>query len=320
MQWRVVMTHLRSLLLLVSAALGVSCSADDPHPQKQSSTEQGRSALIEARELWGVAWGSDATVLRRQDGRIAPVLPAPAAVAVSLPTELGDDALSLVDSGTRMELRFSAKGMRRVQAEIDGGVVVYRGAAPGGGNVFVRSGPEGIEDFVELKRPLAVPELRYALELRGVAGLRLVDSVLEVLDESGTPRLRVQRPHVIDAKKVQHRAKLSLRGCRLDLDPRGPWGRPVVPPGSDQCELAVSFDDTGLSYPLLVDPAWKITQAMTAARAEHSMVRLPNGKVLAAGSNVGSLNATAELFDPTTDTWAVTGTMKSGRSGFSMFL
>jgi hypothetical protein len=50
---------------------------------------------------------------------------------------------------------------------------------------------------------------------------------------------------------------------------------------------------------------------MTVARYDHAAVLLPNGKVLIAGglNSVG----TAELYDPTTATWAATGPMNHGR-------
>jgi MYXO-CTERM domain-containing protein len=314
------MTHVRSAFLLLTACLCVSCSADDAHHEKRASTARTSSAIADARELWGVDWSADGTTLRERDGRIETVLAPSAGARSSMPAELGSDTLGVTDTATRMELRFAPQGMGRVKATIESGMVVYRGAAPGGGDVFVRPGPEGIEDFVVLKRPLPKREVRYRIELRGVAGLRLVDDVLEALDDSGTPRLRVKRPLVIDARQVQRRAKLSVFGCAVDTDPRGPWGRPVVAPGGEHCELAVSFDDAGLAYPLLVDPAWKLTSPMTVARGAHSMARLPNNKILAAGSNVASYLATAELFDPATNTWAVTGSMKSGRHSFPMFL
>src|ERR1041384_3060978 len=68
------------------------------------------------------------------------------------------------------------------------------------------------------------------------------------------------------------------------------------------------------------DPAtgtWAITGALRAVRADHTATLLPNGKVLVTGGGQdgGSLIArpSAELYDPTTGTWALTGRMKQAR-------
>jgi hypothetical protein len=68
-----------------------------------------------------------------------------------------------------------------------------------------------------------------------------------------------------------------------------------------------------------VDPAWTATAgAMTAARARHTATLLTNGKVLLAGGvaagAAGTPLASAELFDPATNTFSATGAMTSARS------
>jgi len=51
----------------------------------------------------------------------------------------------------------------------------------------------------------------------------------------------------------------------------------------------------------------------------HNATLLPNGKVLVAGSlqsgGGGQVSTSAELDDPATGTWALTGPMKRARSG-----
>ncbi len=73
----------------------------------------------------------------------------------------------------------------------------------------------------------------------------------------------------------------------------------------------------------LYDPAtgtWSLTGSMHTARAFHTLTLLPNGQVLAAGGCSGScvttfsgITATAELYDPTTETWSLTGSMSNAR-------
>jgi N-acetylneuraminic acid mutarotase len=71
----------------------------------------------------------------------------------------------------------------------------------------------------------------------------------------------------------------------------------------------------------LYDPAtgsWTATGSMIEARARHTATLLADGRVLVAGgtgSNAGSDSlATAELYDPATETWTVTGTMLEART------
>lgn len=70
--------------------------------------------------------------------------------------------------------------------------------------------------------------------------------------------------------------------------------------------------------------AFTATGAMASARDRHTATLLPNGKVLVAGGLVyGGTNTAlngAELFDPTTGTWATTGPMTNARYGHTAIL
>jgi hypothetical protein len=74
----------------------------------------------------------------------------------------------------------------------------------------------------------------------------------------------------------------------------------------------------------LYDPAtdtWTVTGSLRVARAGSPATLLPNGKVLVAGGSQsgGSLqpSASAELYDPATGRWTLTGAMKHARIGSS---
>ena len=84
----------------------------------------------------------------------------------------------------------------------------------------------------------------------------------------------------------------------------------------------------GLSSAELYNPAsgkWTVTGSMIHARYGHTATLLPGGQVLVAGGacngsnygcNAGSFlsnQASAELYDPATGTWAKTGSMHTGR-------
>lgn len=75
----------------------------------------------------------------------------------------------------------------------------------------------------------------------------------------------------------------------------------------------------------LIDPRtgkWRETGEMHVARAMHTAILLPNGKVLVVGgidSNGSDLSST-ELYDPTTETWTMTGTLNKPRSNAPVIL
>ncbi len=78
----------------------------------------------------------------------------------------------------------------------------------------------------------------------------------------------------------------------------------------------------------LYDPAtrtWSITGNLSTARLGHTATLLPNGQVLVAGGypvSVSSPSGTnsAELYDPATGTWSVTGNLSTARFGHTATL
>ena len=102
--------------------------------------------------------------------------------------------------------------------------------------------------------------------------------------------------------------------------PRGDAGHALLANGK---VLVVGGYNGGLflSMAEIYDPAtgvWTSAGAMSTARAFPAVVRLPSGKVLVAGGENGSMLspvalATAELYDPATNTWSSAGVMTSVR-------
>jgi hypothetical protein len=105
----------------------------------------------------------------------------------------------------------------------------------------------------------------------------------------------------------------------VDHDAREPWGRAVVPPGAATCEVRVTW--ASARYPLLVDPAWTTTGALTDARRRHGAVTLSTGRVFAVGGTGQPSNAaqtpiaSTELYDPKTGTWAGGAPLPTARVG-----
>src|SRR5262249_53598723 len=143
--------------------------------------------------------------------------------------------------------------------------------------VVDRPTTQGLEDYVVLER---APEerVRYAIDLdEHVAGLRLVRDTLELLDAGGAPRLRMRAPYVMGRDGVRHAVALALDGCSADRSLAAPWRRPVVPPGSQRCEVSLDFDAAAVAYPALVDPAWETTASLKKGRAGHTALELTVG-------------------------------------------
>src|SRR6266850_2324949 len=89
-----------------------------------------------------------------------------------------------------------------------------------------------------------------------------------------------------------------------------------------------------LAIPLLLGPAalstlsnadapftFNNTGSLGSARGNHTATLLPNGKVLVAGGdNTSGYLASAELYDPTSGTWAATGSLNTARDAHTASL
>jgi N-acetylneuraminic acid mutarotase len=60
---------------------------------------------------------------------------------------------------------------------------------------------------------------------------------------------------------------------------------------------------------------WSSVGSMRTARVSYTATLLQNGKVLVAGGldSTGTVQASAELYNPTTGTWSPTGSMRTAR-------
>ncbi len=209
----------------------------------------------------------------------------------------------------RGEVVLRARGVRvafalagaQAAARSDGdGVAHYPGGGPEGSDLWLRVLPEGVEDYVRFAERPASEALRYRLDVRQVAGLRLVANTLELLDHAGVPRIRVAPPHLVDASGARHAASLALEGCAYDDDGAAPWHRPPTPPGSDRCDMLVRW--RGAPYPLVVDPLWTTALSLLPGRWHHTATRLPNDDVLIAGGCTAPIDPTTICNSATSST------------------
>lgn len=268
----------------------MSAAGDDPVRVNTVSTLEARFGIQHARAPRRVA-----RALRAEA-----VLPDSAA---------GEWSLRAAASGA--EVRVRALGVRDVPAVESDGALLYEGALPDA-DVVLRAHAGGVEDYAYFAAQPRTERLSYRIELGPqIAGLRLVERSLELLSAAGTPLLRVSRPYFVDAAGGRGRVELSVRGCAVDESPVPPWGRAPVPPGASACVVDATWHAPRDHYPLVVDPNWVTAGTMTGARALHGAVRLQDGRVLVAGGVVTSAVDldSAEIFDPTTETWAATGSL-----------
>ncbi len=85
---------------------------------------------------------------------------------------------------------------------------------------------------------------------------------------------------------------------------------------------------TRLTNPITARGPWALTGPLNIPRFGHTMTLLPNGKVLTAGGSgdyhgsppVSSLLDSAEVYDPATGKWSVTGRMNDPRFGHTATL
>jgi hypothetical protein len=222
--------------------------------------------------------------------------------------------LHVEDTGSGVGADVSLAEARDAEAEVADGYVVYRGAHASGATMLQRALPTGTEDYLAFDHAPSNSAIDYHVALHEVAGLRLVGNALELLDGSGTPRLRVSPPIIVGGDNRQIEASLSVVGCAVDTSSAGPWGAAVTPPGRASCTLRVTWSNDDVVYPALLDPRWTTTGSMSVPRQDHSATTLPDGRVLVAGGTNGTMTfSSAEVYDRATGTWASTGSMAGAR-------
>ncbi len=224
--------------------------------------------------------------------------------------------------GERAAISVRLRQLETSDGALADGDLVYAARLNGKGVSYVQHPRSaGVEDFMLLDAPLPLtqggPSLDYDVTLEsGVAGLRVVDGVVEFLDADGGPVLRMSRPMLEGSDGKITLASVAVQGCAYDADPRAPWGRAPKPPGATMCTMHVSWDDATITYPALFDPAWVATGAMVGStRRYHGASVLTDGRVLVSGGTTGSntfaIYPTSELYNPATRTWAATGSFPS---------
>ncbi len=258
-----------------------------------------------------------------EDGWLRPRFAAAAVADVSRRARVAlsvraSDAFSVTDETSGVSVAVTLQDARPAPAEVAEGYVVYRGGHASGADLVHRVTAEGTEDFMLFEDAPAETAVAYRIALGDdVAGLRLIENTLELLDADGAPRLRMAPPYLVDADGVHHTAQVAVAGCAVDTEPAAPWDRPVTPPQTRACVVHVPWSAVHVAYPALLDPTWQTTGSLTTARRHHTASVLADGRVLVAGGYNSSLIprylSSAELYDPSSGTWSVTGGLTTAR-------
>ena len=217
-----------------------------------------------------------------------------AAPAFFLPKRFGTVSISLGQARLDIHPKKMGNRGRFPSARIESGVVLYPKAYPGTDVLYAVS-PGALEEMYWIAKP-GPKRFEKEITLNGSASkLALKENKLVVLDASGREMIALSPPKVMDSrgKSVPGKYELTEKSGRF--------------------LLTLSFDDAGLRYPLLIDPAWVLPGALNTARYAHTATLLPNGQVLVAGGyNAGALSS-AELYNPATGAWTTTGNLNTAR-------
>ncbi|WP_437290831.1 kelch repeat-containing protein [Sorangium sp. So ce406] len=200
----------------------------------------------------------------------------------------GDGALRL-PLGDGSEARVRELGAAGEGAAAENAIAYPRA----GGTSFWTALEDGYEEWLLLEPRAVRRDAPVASWHVDGAMLRQQGEAVELADARGAPQVRVTAPAAYAAGGRPIGTRLVAEGERLEL-----W---VEAEGET----------------VLVDPRWKLKRKMSAARARHTATPLLDGRVLVTGGQsdveANELESTAQVFDPTSDTWRSLGTVSSAR-------
>jgi MYXO-CTERM domain-containing protein len=227
---------------------------------------------------------------------------------VHLPPQANAAHVVEFDGVDGFSVRTKEIGVQPVPAEIHQGVIVYR-AAVAGGDLIYKLTPTHVDEYLYLREPPA--HLRREFEFdtgSAVWTLREADTMIEVLGKDGIARLRLSAPlaRAVDGKRRRGTAHVVGRTIVLDIDL------------------------TGLAAPILLDPDWSTTGAMTVSHWGDAAWRRPDGRVMAVGgcaltgcptnfnnTSCGQVLASSDVWDPASGTWTSAPAMLTARTTFA---
>ena len=153
----------------------------------------------------------------------------------------------------------------------------------------------------------------------GVAASLANGDVLVIGGYDGGATLTTGAVDIYSAAGNTWRAGPALPGPRYEFTATTMKDGRVLVAGGDDGSLASSSALSSVEI-YASGSGWSAGQAMKKVRFDQAAVLLADGRVLVAGGLDASGTAlnTAEVYDPATGRWTLTGTMSSARAGFTM--
>lgn len=224
------------------------------------------------------------------------------ALDTPIATDAWQNPLVALPRNGRETIRFRGFGgaavrVRELGAEGEGTLAARSVAYPrAGGTSFWTASSGGVEEWLSLEASAVRPgEAVATWEVEG-AEIRQHGEGVEIIDAGGVVRLSVTAPKAYAAGGREVAARLVGSGARVEL----------------------RVDAAGEA--LLVDPLWVPAGSMSEARYAHTATRLSSGKVLVAGGYSEAVLASAESYDPVTNSWSPAGSMVETRTGHTATL
>ncbi len=189
---------------------------------------------------------------------------------------------------------------RAALAKFEGTILVYPNAYPATDVLYVVGHGEAEKMYLLRERRPENRAFRYRVAANeNIRSLQLREGRLAVLGKGDdSPVLELTPPVIIDSdgKKVPGSYHLGKAGGE---------GRQWV--------LTLAFNDSGLKYPLLIDPTWRTGKPMVNAQRDSNVVLMADGRVLVIGGTGSTLMT--QIYDPMNGTWRTTGSLASARNG-----
>ncbi|MFI5299526.1 MAG: Kelch repeat-containing protein, partial [Polyangiales bacterium] len=216
-------------------------------------------------------------------------------------------------------IELTAIGDGDVAATIEAGAARFAEAQPGV-DVMHLAHAIGSETAFEEVRVLNDARAPTASSWRvhagaAVAEVREIVGVIEIVDHDGRAHVRSPRPWVVDAA-----------GTRRDAT----WSVARVAGARSDWIVTASFDRRDLRAPVVLDPAWLSTGALSTGRFLSPVVTMPTGKSIVVSGSSGQIGGfdtwqslpigNGEVYDPATRTWTNTKPMTYPRSCFGAAL
>jgi len=189
----------------------------------------------------------------------------------------------------------------QAKAVLEGETLVYSKAAADTDALYLAGSGGGFEKLLLLYSKSAPKSFTYSINSENNKKISIRKNSageIEVVSSAGTI-MALSKPLIIDSSNKRVNGEWTIDGT-----------------------IRLSFNDAGLKYPLLIDPAWRPAGDMLHARSYFTSTLLPNGKVFIAGGNTGGCPNvdSLELYDPSNGSFSSAGTMSTSRFGHTATL